>query len=248
MSGNIQSVQRALAIFEYIVNHAGAGVSELSRELQLNKSTVFSLLKTLENLGYIYKNAPTDTYQVTHRIQTLAQMDTNPHSIVGYARPFLEKLHAKYDETVHFIRAAKNEVVYLDKLESTKSIRIHSGVGETMPLHCTGVGKSILAWRSEEEIEAYADRTGLPALTAHTITDLETLKEELRRVRAQEFSIDNEENQEGLYCIGVPVFNRTGDVQFAISLSIPKYRKNEIELSAAVSDLKEAARALLNFF
>ena len=243
----IQSVQRAAAILEYIALQGGAGISELSRELQLNKSTVFSLVKTLEGLGFVFKNERTENYQATYRLRT-ADASQDSRSIISFARPWLEKLQQKYDETVHFVRLQEHMVVYLEKLESNKSIRIHSDIGGTMPLHCTGVGKAILAWQSEEIVEEFIRESGLPAMTSHTIRKADILKEELRRVRAQGFSIDDEENQDDLYCIGVPVFGRNQEVTYAISLSIPKYRKDEIDLSEAVQDLRETAREISKFF
>lgn len=248
MNKGIQSVQRAASILEYIAFHGGAGISELSRELQLNKSTVFSLVKTLEGLGFVYKNELTDSYQATYRMRTLADASQDPRSIIGFARPILQQLQQKYDETVHFVRMQDHVVVYLDKLESSKSIRIHSGVGGTMPLHCTGVGKAILAWQKDEQVDRYIRETGLPPLTEHSIREADVLQEELRRVRAQGFSIDNEENQEDLYCIGMPIFSGDQEVRYAISLSVPKYRKDEVDLSAAVKDLKAAAREISKFF
>lgn len=248
MNKGIQSVQRAAAILEYVALQGGAGISELSRELQLNKSTVFSLVKTLEGLGFVFKNEHTDNYQATYRLRTLADASQDPRSIIGFARPILEKLQQKYDETIHFVRSQDHVVVYLDKLESSKSIRIHSGVGSTMPLHCTGVGKAILAWQSDADVEDYIKDTGLPAMTSHSIRKPDVLREELRRVRAQGFSIDNEENQDDLYCVGMPIFGRDQEVRYAISLSIPKYRKDEIDLSAAVQDLRETASEISKFF
>ena len=244
----IQSVQRAAAILEYIALQGGAGISELSRELQLNKSTVFSLVKTLEGLGFVFKNERTENYQATYRLRTLADASQDSRSIISFARPWLEKLQQKYDETVHFVRLQEHMVVYLEKLESNKTNRIHSDIGGTMPLHCTGVGKAILAWQSEEIVEEFIRESGLPAMTSHTIRKADILKEELRRVRAQGFSIDDEENQDDLYCIGVPVFGRNQEVTYAISLSIPKYRKDEIDLSEAVQDLRETAREISKFF
>lgn len=248
MSGNIQSIQRAIAVLEYITFHAGAGISELSRELNLNKSTVFGIVKTLEGLGYLFKNEPTDSYQVTYRLQTLAEVSADANSVISYARPYLQQLNDTYDETIHFVRAMDDTVVYLDKLESNKSIRIHSDVGGQMPLHCTAVGKAILAWRGEQGTAEYAARTGLPPMTAHSIEDADGLREEMRRVRAQGFSIDDEENQDGLYCIGVPIFDKAGSAHHAISISMPKYRKDEIDLAKAVEDLREAAKGIAAFF
>ena len=139
-------------------------------------------------------------------------------------------------------------VVYLDKLESKKSIRIHSDVGGQMPLHCTAVGKAILAWRGEQGTAEYAARTHLPPMTEHSITGADALREEMRRVRAQGFSIDDEENQDGLYCIGVPIFDKAGAAHHAVSISMPKFRKDEIDLAKAVEDLREAAKGIAAFF
>ncbi len=248
MNKGIQSVQRASNILEYIAYQGGAGISELSRELNLNKSTVFSLVKTLEQLGFVFKNEGTDTYQATYRLRTLADASQDPRSIISYAHTILKRLQQKYDETIHFVRNQGLEVVYLDKLESGKSIRIHSGVGGTMPLHCTGVGKAILAWQTPDKVENYIKSSGLPAMTSHSITKPDALREELRQIRAQGFSIDNEENQDDLYCIGMPVFGRDQDVHYAISLSMPKYRKDEVDLSEAVADLREASQEISKFF
>ncbi|HPA60802.1 MAG TPA: IclR family transcriptional regulator [Clostridia bacterium] len=248
MSIQIQSLQRAMAILEYIAVHQGAGVSELSREMSLNKSTVFSILKTFVALGYLFKNEMTGQYQITFRLHSLVGEDPKPGSFISYARPHLQKIAQKYDETVHFVTGDENTVVYIDKLESTKPIRIHTVVGAEQPLHCTAVGKAILAWRDENEIIAYAKRTGLKSMTENSITDIATLLQEMKKIREQGFSIDDEENQPDLYCIGMPVFNDKGKALYAISLSMPKYRKDELVVDEVVNDLKQTAQELNKFF
>ncbi len=248
MSADIQSLQRAMNILEYIATHQGAGVSELSRELSLNKSTVFSILKTFTNLRYLYKNEANDEYQLTYRLQSLAKEGQQLGSFTGFAHPYLKKLQKTYNETIHFVSSEQDTVTYIDKLESAKPIRIHTKIGAEMPLHCTAVGKSILAWRSEQQIIEYADRTGLPALTEKSIIDKGNLLEEMKKIRQFGYSIDDEENQQGLYCIGTPVFIQSNKAAYAISISMPKYRKDEIDFNKAISDLKETAKELSKFF
>ena len=248
MRSNIQSLERGFAIFEYIVNKGGTGVTELSKELQLNKSTVFSILKTLENLGYIYKDELTNTYAATFRLQSLAEMTADPRNITGYARPILQQLMDIYDETIHFVSARENSVVYLEKMESSKSVRIYTGIGLEMPLHCTSLGKVILADRTEEEICAYAERTGLVRYTKNSITRLDLLMKELEKVRQQGYAIDDEENQEGLYCVGVPVRNKHGKSLYALSLSMPKFRQSDYDKKQLVKDLIAAAEKVSGFF
>lgn len=248
MSKIIQSVQRATQIFEHIVTQSGVGITELSQYMELNKSTVFSIVKTLEQLGYLYKDEQTNKYFATFRIQTLAKANESNDTIVSFARPILQKYLKKYGETIHFGSSAIDTVVYLDKIESDKSIRIHSNIGGEMPLHTTSVGKAILAWRSKQEIEEYSLRTKLQPLTPNSITDFQKLWEEIEKIRLNGYSIDNEENMEGLYCIGVPIFNDKEKPQYSISLALPKYRLNSLDFEQVLRDLNNAAEEIARFF
>ena len=153
-----------------------------------------------------------------------------------------------YDETIHFVSARENSVVYLEKMESSKSVRIYTGIGLEMPLHCTSLGKVILADRTEEEICAYAERTGLVRYTKNSITQLDHLMKELEKVRQQGYAIDDEENQEGLYCVGVPVRNKHGKSLYALSLSMPKFRQSDYDKKQLVKDLIAAAEKVSGFF
>jgi len=243
----IQSVQRAFSILEYILLNNGAGISDLSRKFNLNKSTVFSIVKTLEQLGYVYQCNSLNSYLPTYRIHSIATSCTTENSIVAFAHPYIYQLSKKYGETVHFVNGREHSVVYVDKVESDKNIRYHTDLGSEMPLHCTGVGKAILAWRSEAEINEYID-AGLVALTEKTITDPETLHEVIHKIRKNGYSIDDEENSEGLFCIGVPIFNKSGAVVHSISISLPKYRLSEINIDEAVSDLKRTAAEIMKFY
>lgn len=248
MGTGIKSLMRAFEILEYIASNQGGGVSEISSKLTMNKSTVFSILKTFSNLGYIYKNEMTGKYHLTYRLHSIALQSSQSNSFVGYARPYLQKLLNIYDETVHFVSSSENTVIYIDKLESKKTIRIYTTIGAEMPLHCTAVGKAILARRDDQEILEYAERTGLPSLTENSIADKERLLEEMHLVRQRGYSIDDEENQQDLYCIGMPILVPNERTRYAISLSMPKYRKDDIKLSQAVEALASTAHELSLFF
>lgn len=114
MSSDIKSLQRALMILEFIAEHQGAGVSQISRELQINKSTVFSILKTLVNAGYLYKNETSGDYQLTYRLRSMALRGEKAGSFTNYARPFLRDLQQKYEETIHFVSSTDVAVIYGD--------------------------------------------------------------------------------------------------------------------------------------
>lgn len=248
MNKMIKSLEKGIKILEHIIFEGGAGISHISQELNLNKSTVFGVIKTLESLGYVFKEDAGNCYRATYRIQTLANTNVADDSIVSYSRPFFIKFNKKYNETVHFVRSLMNAVVYLEKIESTKSVRIYSSIGSEQPLYCTAVGKSILAWRSEKEIAEYLNMIKLIPLTSHTIVRPEELLDEIKEVRRQGYSIDDEEYQEGLYCISVPIFSKHDEVKYAISISMPKFRKDDYDLEIIVKDLKGIATQISSFF
>lgn len=237
----IQSVERALDILEYIAKHNGAGVTEISKSLNLNKSTTFGLIKTLAAKGYVYKSPTAETYHPTIRLHTLASYNSEQTSLVEIARPFLEDLLKKYGETVHLVDSTDTSVVYIAKLEGTKSVRVHTKVGDTLPLHCTGLGKVILAWRSAEEVAEYARVSGLPAMTPHTIVDLAALQKELSKTRQQGYAIDDEEVLTDIYCVAVPVHHQPENVRYAISIAMPKFRSEPGLTRQMAADLTKTA-------
>lgn len=245
---NNQSVERAFKILELIASSEGMGVSDIAREVELNKSTAFGLIKTLDNLGYIFKNEETDKYQLTYKIKNLAEQGDNRHDILSFAKPHLNKLSEKYGEIIHFVAASDGEVFYLDKIESTRAIRVYTGIGTSMPMYCTGVGKSILSTHSEEYVREYVKEVGLKKLTDNTITNVEELLEDLKLTRERGYGIDDGENQKELYCIGIPIINKKGEGTYALSISMPKFRKDEYDFDELIKDLKEAKEEIEKFY
>lgn len=245
---NIQSVVRALTIIEKIAEKNGMGVTELAKEMELSKSTVFGLLKTVESMGYIYNNEKAGKYHLTYKLKSIADMGTKNDAIVEFAKPYLQTIANKYEETLHFVIATTSEVFYLDKIESTKSIRVYSGIGSFMPLHCTGVGKSILATRDNSEIYKYSKENGLKKYTEHTITEFDELITDIEKTRERGYAIDDRENQEELYCLGVAIEDKQGHGVFAISISLPYFRRKDYDEEEIVKDLYKAKNQIEKFF
>lgn len=245
---NNQSLERAFNILETIASTDGIGVSDIAREVELNKSTAFGLIKTLDNLGYIFKNEDTEKYHLTYKIKNLAESGSDRHDILSYAMPHLNKLSDKYGEIIHFVVASEEEVFYLEKIESTKAIRVYTGIGSSMPMYCTGVGKSILSTRTEEEVRDYAKKVGLNKITKNTITNIEDLLKDLELTRKRGYAIDDAENQEELYCLGVPIQNKKEEGVYSLSISMPKFRKNEYNHDELIKDLLETKKAIERFF
>jgi len=119
------------------------------------------------------------------------------------------------------------EVVYIEKLEGNETLRMHSQVGKRAPMHCTGVGKVILAYLPDNIVKKIVKEKGLPKITIHTIDNEKALILELEKIRKQGYGFDLEENEIGISCIAAPIFNHNGDITAALSISGPTLRMTD---------------------
>lgn len=223
--GKIQSVERALKILEILADYPdGVGVTELSLKLDVAKSTAHRLLNTLSDHHYVSKDTKTDSYVLGTQILLIANQVQENLSIVEIAKDEIINLSLLTNETVHLCLFDKDEIVYIDKVESNQTIRMHSRIGTRSLMHCTGVGKSILAFLDKEEVEAILSRKGMIVRTNNTISNLEDMWVELERISKNGFAIDNIENEEGIRCVAAPIFDHNKRPIAALSISSPSTR------------------------
>lgn len=190
-----------------------------------NKSSAYRILRNLEDAAYLEKDPKTQKYRVGFGIYCLGAVAESYGQIRSVARPILEDLSARCDETVHLAVLQDGQALYIDKIESKKRVlRIISRVGAKLPGHCSGVGKMLLSSLDRGELDKIIDEWGLPALTENTITDREGLVEELEKIRKDGMAVDREEIEKGLKCIAAPVRNPKGETVAAVSISAPKER------------------------
>ena len=228
MAGVVQSVDRALSILEVLSDYSeGLGVTEISDKIGLHKSTVYRLLYTLIYKGYVIQDEESYKYRITLKLFELGNKKVKDMELLTVSRPYTEELMESINEVVHLVIREDNDIVYIDKVEADNTIRMASTIGKRSPLYCTAVGKAILAQLSEEEVEEVWNNSKIEKLTEFTITDLEDMKKELEAVRLNGYAIDDEENEIGVRCVGVPVFNMFGQVEGAISVSGPTIRVTE---------------------
>ena len=235
----IQSVSHALDVLEEFKGDAiELGVTELSKKLKLHKNNIFRLLATLEARGYIEQNRSTENYRLGLKSLELGQTFIKQMGLLRQARPSLERLAARANETTYLAVMRNVDVIYLDVVEASQTVRVASRVGLRLPTHCTAVGKVLIASDSEEEIkkrlpEHFEKRTG------KTITDSKSLVEHLIKVAKQGYALDDEEFEEGVRCIAAPVRDYTGNVVAAVSISGPAMRMTDKKV---VDDLIQAVR------
>ena len=212
---------KAFSLLEGITDLKEVGVTELAIKTKTNKTTVYRLLSTFEKLGYLRKTE-NQKYFLTLKLFELGTKVLENISIVEIAKPILKKMSDITNETIHLAALDNDEVVYLDKFDSTHTLRMYSRIGRRVPTYCTALGKVFLAWGPESLIKRVAK--DLRPYTKNTITDLSQLKEQLSKIRKEGYAIDNEEYEYGVKCIAAPIRNVNGEVVAAISISGPSVR------------------------
>ncbi|AKL94153.1 transcriptional regulator KdgR [Clostridium aceticum] len=225
MKETVQSVDRALSILEVLSDYEeGVGITEISSKIDLHKSTVHRLLVTLIYKGYVEQNPNTNKYRLTLKLLELGNKLIDKMDILSVAKPYLQQLKEVTNEVVHLVVREGTEIVYIDKVESDNKIRMHSRIGTRSPMYCTSVGKAIMAYLSEEEVEGIWQDSEIKRFTQYTITDLQEMKKNLTKIRELGYALDEEENELGIRCIGSPIFAHNGEVCGAISVSGPTIR------------------------
>ncbi len=218
--------------------------AELVERLHLHKSTVYRLLEALRCHSLIELEAGTGRYHLGMKAFELGTLAIARLEVDKCARPVLEGLVEGTGETAHLCVLDGSDVVYTAKVESRQVLRIPSGVGRRNPAYCTGVGKAILAFLPEDQLERYLAATTLRAFTPNTIVEAEALRKELRQVRSRGYSVDDEEIEADIRCVGAPVFDHTGRVMAGISVAGPSARLTRDKVPLLAPTLKEAAEDL----
>ncbi|MDT8860353.1 IclR family transcriptional regulator [Alkalihalobacillus sp. MEB130] len=221
----VQSIERAMKILELLSKKPkGLGVTEIHNELELPTTTIHRILSTLAKYNVVVKESDTDKYSLGLYLLHLTSSILENMDIRMVARPFLEELRDETNEVIHLCIHEEGEAVYIDKVENTQKIRISSQVGYRALMHCTGVGKALLAGMSEESVREIINKKGLPKFTETTITDYEVLIDHLKIIRERGYSIDELEHEENIRCIAAPIFDFQGEVIAGISIAGPSSR------------------------
>lgn len=235
----VQSIERAVKILEGLAEEReGLGVTELSRLLDLHKSTVHRLLSTLLKLGYVEQNPYTEKYRLGMKLLYLGGAILERMDLKREAHDLLKELSGQVNEAVHLVIPDGNQAVYIDKIDSNGTIRMYSQIGRRAPMHASAVGKAILAFSPKETVERIIEG-GLVQYTPKTITDKDKLLGHLKVIRTQGFAVDDEENEEGIRCVGAPIFDYTGHVIGALSISGPTVTVTPEKLKTLAVRVKE---------
>ena len=220
----VKSAVRVLEIFELLSkNKNGLYVVDISKRLNIPQSSASNLVKTLLDLGYITQDE-TKKYVLGVRLIQLGAVAMESLDIGVVAKPILQRLAKKVQETVFLAIRAQNEIVYILKIESNSSVNTTAQPGYHRPLYHTGLGKAFLSNMTPKEQDKILSNIQLTPITSHTIVNKDILMDKLEQYRSQGYAIDDEEGEYGLYCVATTVSALDKNIEAAISISGLKTR------------------------
>ncbi|MCG7388169.1 DNA-binding transcriptional regulator KdgR [Pantoea sp. ACRSB] len=240
----VSSVMKVFGILQALGEERDHGITELAQRVMMSKSTVYRFLQTMKALGYVTQEGESEKYSLTLKLFELGAKALQNVDLIRSADVQMRELSRLTKETIHLGALEEDSIVYIHKIDSLYNLRMYSRIGRRNPLHTTAIGKVLLAWRDRAEVNDILKEVEFKRSTANTIVTREALLEVLDQVKVQGFGEDNEEQEEGLRCIAVPVFDRFGVVIAGLSISFPTIRFSEEAKSDYVAMLHRAARTL----
>ena len=241
----IKSLQRAINILDLFDEQTvELGITEIAEKLGLHKSTAAGLVYTLEHNAYLHQDPETRKYSLGFKLVERASTLLDQFDVRKAARPHLEELIAWCDESVNLAVRDGGQIVYIERLTTTRSLGMRAKVGYRASLHCTALGKAILSCLPLKTVEELVAQYGLPAVTANSITDLAQFLQEIDRTREQGFALDDEEIEIGVRCVAAPIFDHAGRPAAAVSISSPVLRFPLSEVPLYGQKVVEAADAI----
>ncbi|MGR7923102.1 DNA-binding transcriptional regulator KdgR [Zobellella denitrificans] len=241
---SVSSVLKVFGILQALGEEESIGVTELSQRVLMPKSTVYRFLNTMKTLGYVAQEGDSEKYNLTLKLFELGARALQNVDLIKFADVQMRELSEQTHETIHLGAFEEDSIVYIHKIDSLYNLRMYSRIGRRNPLYSTAIGKVLLAWRDEQEVRDILKPVEFKAHTANTIMDVDTLVQDLVKVKGQGYAEDNEEMEIGLRCIAVPVFDRFGFVVAGLSISFPVVRFDEQRLSHYIAMLHQAARKI----
>ena len=236
-TGTSQSLERGLAILSsYHSDRPLIGVSELSRELDLSRSTAHRYVTTLAQLGYLEQDSESKRYRLGPKVLDLGFSALSAMDLLDIAAPYLRRLSDETQRTVNLAILEGTDVVYIERYRSSRpgqqEIDLNLHVGARLPAYCTAMGKAILAWSPDDRVDELIESIEFEQRGPNTITDPTAFREELAKIRASGLAVNDEELAYGLRSIAAPVYSHSGEVLAAVNLAVHRTMSTMDELLA----------------
>lgn len=239
----VGAVETTIRIIETLESLGGAGVTEIADEVELNKGTVHNHLSTLSKHDFVVQRD--GKYHIGLRFFEIGERTRSQLKVYELAIPEVDKLADETGELASLLVEEHGRGIYLYRSWGEQALKLDTQIGSRVPLHTTGLGKSILAHLPERRVNEIINEYGLQGLTDNTITDEDMLFDELDTVREQGIAIDREERTEGVNCIASPIQTNDGKVLGAVSIAGPVSRMKGEKLEVEMADLvRNAAKVV----
>jgi len=238
--GIIKSVQKSLRILKYIMSSPNeVSLSELEKEFGYNTSTIFHLIKTLMQEGFVSQNRVTKKYDIGPEFLFYWFAYKQPGKFFNRVLPLLEKCVEITGETTNLFVRDGDEAVCVIGSESQQTLKAFLMIGRRIPLPCTAVGKVFLAFMDEQQALKTIQRVGLKKYMPNTIIDIDELMEDIKQTRKRGYSIEREEYEEMITAVAVPVFDKKTNIISSVSTIIPTIRANDEKVSEVILTLTD---------
>ncbi len=243
--GNVQALSRALALLRAIAaSHDGLTLTEVAQTVGLAPSTAHRLLTTLQQDRFVRFDPVGNLWQVGVGAFAVGNAFVRTRDVVMMARPRLRRLMEESGETVNLYVEDQGEAVCMTQVECREMMRAIARPGGRVRMHCSGVGKAILAWLPDRDLARILERHGLPAVTDRTLRTPRALRADLELTRARGYAVDDEEHAVGLRCVAAPIFDEHGAPIAGLSISGPCARVTEGRVAVLGALVEAAARAI----
>lgn len=240
-----QVLERAFTILDVLASSGkDQSLAEMTERAGVNRSTCYRLLRILERHHFTDRDPVTGKYRLGSKLLELGKQSASRFDLAQLARPYLEWLSQESGETAHLGILCDGEVVSIANVDSHHALRISGTLGLRSPAHCSSLGKALLAFLPEADVNELVRRQGLKPYTRNTITTRAGLKRELQQIRRRGYAIDDEELEEGLKCIGAPVRDSSGRAIAALSIAGAAFRLNGERLPLLAQSVVRAAADL----
>lgn len=243
-SHSIKSLVKTLRLLKLFTKNNGTlTINEMVAALGYHRSSIQRILSTLEAEGFIERtDPPKSVFRLGPEMLLLERTAVQGMNLERIGRPYLEHLVNLTQETAHLYMVQNSQACCIASVETTRSVRLMTSAGQTVPLHCTGVGKALLSGMNEADVDEVISNQGLPRFTDNTICQRDKLMDELSRIRREGIVYDNEEFESGVRCLAAPIYNGDERVVAAMSVAGPSYRVTPEVIPRFAVLVKDSAR------
>lgn len=241
---SVAAVLKVFAILQALSERSDTGISELSVRLAMPKATVYRFLQTMKTLGYVRQEVDSERYGLSMKVFEIGAKALPYHELVDIAQTPMQNLSEATGESVQLGLLIDSAIICVHRVDSRRTLGIHSRVGYRAPLHCTAIGKVLLAWERPERRDRILEGYEFTRFRDQTIASRAAFDAELQRTLAQGFGQDREEFDDHIRCVGIPVFDRNNHVVAGLSVSFPTFRYDTETEQQLVSSLRAASREI----